>query len=333
MAIKINSKYDTTIGLVLTFSIIVGSIFFTSQKEVNKTIFVIEKGMSLNSVSQLLREKDVIANKSFFKYQVLFRGLSNKIPVGKFIVEGKVSSKDVIDTIFTKGPIRLRLTIPEGSSSKQIFLTANNLLGTSNNYDSFFSDQTFINSFNIEALSLEGYLFPDTYYFFDKANTKEVLTTMVEEFWENYDQTLINRTNELGFTVHEVVTLASIIEGEAMLDEERVIISSVYHNRLRKKMKLQADPTIQYIIPGHPKALSNKDLKRVSPYNTYLNFGLPPGPINNPGSQSIKAALYPADTNFLYFVAQGDGSHVFTTNQKDHLEAKRLYKKFKRENR
>ena len=156
---------------------------------------------------------------------------------------------------------------------------------------------------------------------------------MVSEFWKNFNKTFIERTNELGFTVHEVVTLASIIEGEALLDKERAIISSVYHNRLEKRMKLQADPTIQYIIPGNPKALSNRDLKRVSPYNTYLNYGLPPGPINNPGLESIKAALYPADTDYLYFVAQGDGSHVFTTNQKDHLRAKALYKQYKRENR
>ena len=104
-------------------------------------------------------------------------------------------------------------------------------------------------------------------------------------------------------------------------------------NRLKKRMKLQADPTIQYLIPGNPKALSLRDLKRVSPYNTYLNYGLPPGPINNPGLESIRAALYPASTDYLYFVAQGDGSHVFTTNQQDHLKAKKLYKQYKRENR
>jgi len=151
--------------------------------------------------------------------------------------------------------------------------------------------------------------------------------------WKKFDENLQDRANQLGFSVHEVVTLASIIEGEAMLDSERSTISSVYHNRLKINMKLQADPTIQYIIPGPPKTLSNRDLRIKSDYNTYQNYGLPPGPINNPGIASIKAALYPEDTNFLFFVAQGDGSHAFTTNEKDHEEAKRIYKINKRKNR
>ena len=160
-----------------------------------------------------------------------------------------------------------------------------------------------------------------------------MINTLLSEFWKQFDIKLQNRAIELGFTVHEVLTLASIIEGEAMLNDERAIISSVYHNRLKINMKLQADPTIQYIIPGPPKAVSTRDLKIKSPYNTYMNYGLPPGPINNPGLESIKAALYPADTNFLFFVAQGDGSHAFSTNEKDHEKAKRIYKINKRKNR
>jgi len=333
MVANSNSNRDSIFGLFLTLCLIGLSIFFTSIKEVDKTIFVIEKGMSLNAVTELLHDKDIIHNKSFFKYRVYFLGLSNKIPVGTFSVEGKVSNRDIISTIFEEGPIRIKLTIPEGSSSNQIFLKANTLLDRSDDYSLLFNNQSFIEEFDIQASSLEGYLFPDTYYFFKDTSSREVLNIMISEFWKNFNKKLIERTNELGFTVHEVVTLASIIEGEALLDEERVIISSVYHNRLNKRMKLQADPTIQYIIPGNPKALSNRDLKRVSPYNTYLNYGLPPGPINNPGLESIKAALYPSDTEYLYFVAQGDGSHIFTTNQKDHLKAKALYKKYKRENR
>ena len=333
MVANSNSNRDSIFGLFLTLCLIGLSIFFTSIKEVDKTIFVIEKGMSLNAVTELLHDKDIIHNKSFFKYRVYFLGLSNKIPVGTFSVEGKVSNRDIISTIFEEGPIRIKLTIPEGSSSNQIFLKANTLLDRSDDYSLLFNNQSFIEEFDIQASSLEGYLFPDTYYFFKDTSSREVLNIMISEFWKNFNKKLIERTNELGFTVHEVVTLASIIEGEALLDEERVIISSVYHNRLNKRMKLQADPTIQYIIPGNPKALSNRDLKRVSPYNTYLNYGLPPGPINNPGLESIKAALYPSDTEYLYFVAQGDGSHIFTTNQKDHLTAKALYKKYKRENR
>jgi UPF0755 protein len=328
-----NNSRDSVFSLFLTVCLLGVSIFFVSNRDIDKTVFVIEKGMSLNTVTNLLYEKDIIHNKSFFKYRVYFLGLSNKIPVGTFVVEGKVSSRNIINTIFKDGPIRLKLTIPEGSSSEQIFLNANILFDASDNYNVLFKDLTFMKEFNIQASSLEGYLFPDTYYFFEGTTGRKVLVTMIDEFWKNFNKTFIERTNELGFTVHEVVTLASIIEGEALLDKERAIISSVYHNRLKKRMKLQADPTIQYLIPGNPKALSIRDLRRVSPYNTYLNYGLPPGPINNPGLESIRAALYPASTDYLYFVAQGDGSHVFTTNQQDHLKAKKLYKQYKRENR
>jgi UPF0755 protein len=328
-----NNSRDSVFSLFLTVCFLGASIFFVSNRDIDKTVFVIEKGMSLNTVTNLLYEKDIIHNKSFFKYRVYFLGLSNKIPVGTFVVEGKVSSRNIINTIFKDGPIRLKLTIPEGSSSEQIFLNANILFDASDDYNVLFKDLTFMKEFNIQASSLEGYLFPDTYYFFEGTSGRKVLVTMIDEFWKNFNKTFIERTNELGFTVHEVVTLASIIEGEALLNKERAIISSVYHNRLKKRMKLQADPTIQYLIPGNPKALSIRDLRRVSPYNTYLNYGLPPGPINNPGLESIRAALYPASTDYLYFVAQGDGSHVFTTNQQDHLKAKKLYKQYKRENR
>lgn len=328
-----NNSRDSVFGLFLTACLVGASIFFASNRDIDKTVFVIEKGMSLNTVTNLLYEKDIIHNKSFFKYRVYFLRLSNKIPVGTFVVQGKVSSRNVINTIFKDGPIRLKLTIPEGSSSDQIFLNANLLFDASDDYNVLFKDPIFMKEFNIQGSSLEGYLFPDTYYFFEGTSGRKVLVTMIDEFWKNFNKTFIERTNELGFTVHEVVTLASIIEGEALLNKERAIISSVYHNRLKKKMKLQADPTIQYLIPGNPKALSLRDLRRVSPYNTYLNYGLPPGPINNPGLESIRAALYPASTDYLYFVAQGDGSHVFTTNQQDHLKAKKLYKQYKRENR
>jgi UPF0755 protein len=181
--------------------------------------------------------------------------------------------------------------------------------------------------------SFEGYLYPNTYYFYYDTSPEDIIDTLVSQFWKEFDENLISRANELGLSVHEVVTLASIIEGEAMLDNERSTISSVYHNRLKINMKLQADPTIQYIIKGPPKTLSTRDLRIKSPYNTYQNYGLPPGPINNPGIQSIKAALYPLETNYLFFVAQGDGSHAFTTNEKDHEAAKRIYKINKRNNK
>ena len=289
--------------------------------------------MSLNSVSNLLLENEIIVNQNIFKLKVITRGLASKIPTGRFLIDGKVSDAILIDLIFNKGPIKLKLTIPEGSQSKNLFKDINTLLNTDYDFNKYFNSIEILEQYKVDASSLEGYLYPDTYYLYHDSSPEEIIDILLSEFWKKFDENLQDRANQLGFSVHEVVTLASIIEGEAMLDSERSTISSVYHNRLKINMKLQADPTIQYIIPGPPKTLSNRDLRIKSDYNTYQNYGLPPGPINNPGIASIKAALYPEDTNFLFFVAQGDGSHAFTTNEKDHEEAKRIYKINKRKNR
>ena len=327
-------EINTTLSIAITILI----IFFTSflsvnNREVNSSVITIEKGMSLNSVSNLLLENEIIVNQNIFKLKVITRGLASKIPTGRFLINGKISDAILIDLIFNKGPIKLKLTIPEGSQAKNLFKDINTLLNTDYDFNKYFNSTEILEQYQVDASSLEGYLYPDTYYLFHDSSPEEIIDILLSEFWKKFDENLQDRANQLGFSVHEVVTLASIIEGEAMLDSERSTISSVYHNRLKINMKLQADPTIQYIIPGPPKTLSNRDLRIKSDYNTYQNYGLPPGPINNPGIASIKAALYPEDTNFLFFVAQGDGSHAFTTNEKDHEEAKRIYKINKRKNR
>jgi len=325
---------NTTLSIAITILIIfVTSMLSINNREVNSSVITIEKGMSLNSVSNLLLKNEIILNKNIFKLKVITRGLASKIPTGRFLIDGKISDAILIDLIFNKGPIKLKLTIPEGSQSKNLFQDINTLLNTDYDFNKYFNSAEILEQYKVNASSLEGYLYPDTYYLYHDSSPEEILDILLSEFWKKFDENLQDRANQLGFSVHEVVTLASIIEGEAMLDIERSTISSVYHNRLKINMKLQADPTIQYIIPGPPKTLSNRDLRIKSDYNTYQNYGLPPGPINNPGIASIKAALYPEDTNFLFFVAQGDGSHAFTTNEKDHEEAKRIYKINKRKNR
>lgn len=327
-------EINTTLSIAITILIIfVTSILSVNNREVNSSVITIEKGMSLNSVSNLLLENEIIVNQNIFKLKVITRGLASKIPTGRFLFNGNISDAILIDLIFNKGPIKLKLTIPEGSQSKNLFQDINVLLNTDYDFNKYFNSTEILEQYKVDASSLEGYLYPDTYYLYHDSSPEEIIDILLSEFWKKFDENLQDRANQLGFSVHEVVTLASIIEGEAMLDSERSTISSVYHNRLKINMKLQADPTIQYIIPGPPKTLSNRDLRIKSDYNTYQNYGLPPGPINNPGIASIKAALYPEDTNFLFFVAQGDGSHAFTTNEKDHEEAKRIYKINKRKNR
>ena len=327
-------EIDTITSIALSFLIILSTAFLSvNNREIEAKTISISKGMSLNSVINLLHENNLIVNKNVLKAKILIRGLASKVPTGTFLIEGKVSDAILIDSIFNKGPIKLKLTIPEGTSAKKIFESINLLLKKNHRFDNLFTEKNILNKYNIIGSSLEGYLYPNTYFFFNDTSPADIVDTLVSQFWIEFDQKLLNRANELGLSVHEVVTLASIIEGEAMLDSERSTISSVYHNRLKINMKLQADPTIQYIIEGPPKTLSTRDLRIKSPYNTYQNYGLPPGPINNPGIQSIKAALYPLETDYLFFVAQGDGSHKFTTNERDHEAAKRVYKINKRKNK
>ena len=324
-------EINTITSIAISFLIILSTAFLSiNNREITPKTITINKGMSLNNVINLLQENNIIINKNVLKAKIMIQGLSSKVPTGTFLIEGKVSDSKLIDIIFNKGPIKLKLTIPEGTSSKKIFESINSLLNTNYQFEDLLTEKNILSKYDIDGSSFEGYLYPNTYYFYYDTSPEDIIDTLVSQFWKEFDENLISRANELGLSVHEVVTLASIIEGEAMLDNERSTISSVYHNRLKINMKLQADPTIQYIIKGPPKTLSTRDLRIKSPYNTYQNYGLPPGPINNPGIQSIKAALYPLETNYLFFVAQGDGSHAFTTNEKDHEAAKRIYKINKR---
>ena len=191
-------------------------------------------------------------------------------------------------------------------------------------------DKDFILKNGLEVNSLEGYFFPDTYLFFKGETPSNVLSYLVKQHKIFWNKTYEIRAEQINLSKHEVVTLASIIEGEAIFNNERPKISAVYHNRLNINMKLQADPTIQYIIDEPPRRLLNKDLKIKSPYNTYLNKGLPPGPINSPGKHSLLAALFPEENDFLFFVAKGDGYHTFSTNKRDHDKAKRKFQKIRR---
>ena len=183
------------------------------------------------------------------------------------------------------------------------------------------------------ALFLEGFLFPDTYHFYKGETPERIIQTMVTEYQKLLDGMLKSRLQIRGLTELGMVTLASIIEGEAIYDSERSLISSVYHNRLAKEMRLQADPTIQYIIEDGPRRLLKNDLKIKSPYNTYLHYGLPPGPINSPGRESLISALSPADADYLFFVANGEGYHTFSRTETEHNVAKKKFQRLRRQMR
>jgi UPF0755 protein len=180
---------------------------------------------------------------------------------------------------------------------------------------------------NTDAQTLEGFLLPDTYNFYWQSDEKEIVEKMLAEFRGFFVDSLQIRTKQMRMSIRQMLTVASIIEGETSIDNERPIIAGLYYNRLRRGMRLEADPTIQYLIVDGPRRLRYSDLKIQSPYNTYENAGLPPGPINNPGRQSILAALYPAHHQYLYFVATGNGGHRFASSYEEHLRNVREYRR------
>jgi len=223
----------------------------------------------------------------------------------------------------------IRVTIREGLTARQQARLLARAIGTDTlRFLSLVADGGFARSLGIEAPTLEGYLFPETYGFAWNQEELDVVRAMTSEFKKFFGDSLKQRTAEMGgWTENQVVTLASIIEGESRVPEERPLISGVYHNRLRKRMYLQADPTVQYALENGPRRLFYDDLKLDSPYNTYLHLGLPPGPVNNPGRSAIYAALYPQQNQYLYFVANGRGGHFCAKTYNEHLHNVRLYRR------
>jgi UPF0755 protein len=218
-----------------------------------------------------------------------------------------------------------RITFPEGLNRFDIAEIISRLpLGDAQQALVLTKDTSLISDLDPSADSLEGYLFPDTYEYTEKTSAAELIARMVSRFRQVYNQDFLDRTRSLGMTVGQVVTLASLVEKEAKVTAERALVSSVFHNRLEKGMRLDCDPTVQYaaILAGKPhQVITKSDLARDSLYNTYLNPGLPPGPIASPGRSSLEAALHPASTNFLFFVVDGsrsDGSHRFAPTLAEH---------------
>jgi len=298
----------------------------------NKNVKVtINEGESLDIISKNLLNKGVITNEKIFKVITKIKGLDTSIPIGRFNLKNVKVNKDIIEHLVFGVPERRRITLLEGWNSKQIAKHLSNEMGLDyNNIIKTINDKNFINNLKIQSESLEGYLYPDTYFFYDGVDEVSIIKRLVREYQVFWNDSNITMANSMNFSQHEILTLASIIEGEAIYDSERPIISAVYHNRLKRGMKLQADPTVQYVIEDGPRRLLNKDLRIKSPYNTYLYKGLPPGPINSPGFMSLHAALYPDENEYLYFVAKGDGYHTFSKNEKDHERAKRAFQRVRK---
>jgi UPF0755 protein len=289
-------------------------------------LVVVKPGQQFHSLAKGLHEKGIIKNPDKFKLFARIKGYDKNIKAGEYNLSPSMTPGDILETIVS-GRIHLRkLTIPEGYSLRQIARTvaAEGFAAETEVLESA-TDPDLARFYGVEAETFEGYLYPETYYFPKDTTAENIISAMVKRFWLVFKSEWKEQAKTIGLSIHQVVTLASIIEKETGAGFERPLISSVFHNRLKRKMRLESDPTVIYGINDFGGNLTRKHLAEPTPYNTYKIKGLPPGPIANTGLKSIEAALYPADTQFLYFVSKKDGTHHFSTNLKDHNEAVRKY--------
>lgn len=322
-----------TVSLIICFVATAMILFYWPQNNIDTKVKVrIPNGATLTEISDILFEKEIVTDQQMFIISTRLMGYSNKIPAGIFALQDANNNRSIIKQLVHNNQAMIRVTILEGWTIKDVArVLADSLSLSSEIITALCYDEQFISELGIAASSLEGYLYPDTYYFLEiEKDPKEIIRQIVNEFNNVLTDEIKSRAEEIGFSVNQILTMASIIEGEAIFESERGIISSVYHNRLKKRMLLQADPTVQYIISDGPRRLTLTDLKIDSPYNTYQYRGLPPGPICNPSKASIMAALYPDDTEYLFFVARGDGYHTFTQTFEEHNRAKRDFQKVRR---
>ena len=318
------------LGILLAFYSLI--LLWPQGNPYDSVKVTIPKGASLKEVSTTLQDYNIIRNERSFLLAVKTLGYEKDMPAGRFKLVKASTNFDIIDQLVNGIQVNKRVTILEGWTIDVIAKELHDKIGIDQDeFKSACTNELLLWKWGISEKTVEGYLFPNTYLFSEEEDVQDIIGRMINEYKQRITLEFRDRMQELGMEEKEIITLASIIEGEAIYDKERAIISGVYHNRLNIGMRLQADPTIQYIINDSPRRLLNKDLKIKSPYNTYLNKGLPPGPINNPGIESIKAALYPAETDYIYFVARGDGFHTFSRTKEEHNIAKKKFQKIRRE--
>ncbi|CCL10618.1 putative aminodeoxychorismate lyase [Clostridioides difficile] len=327
--------------LIIVILIILAGIFVFIQigpydKNNKKDVIIdVPSGASVGKISDILYENKLIKNELLFKLLVKVSNKAPSIKSGTYLLNQSYSNNDII-SLLVSGKIYqdgIKVTIPEGATSKEIIaMLVSKNLGDKATFENLIKKpQEFYDKFPYlkedGITSLEGFLYPETYYFNSKKQSEEdILSEMLKVFDSKYTDKFKKKQKELNMTLQEVMEMASIIEKEAVLDKDRPIIASVFYNRLKVGMPLQSDATIQYIFEERKKIVTYDDLKIDSPYNSYKNKGLPPTPISNPGIKSIEAALYPEKTDYLYFVAKIDGGNNYSTNYQDHLKYVKEYK-------
>ncbi|HON88913.1 MAG TPA: endolytic transglycosylase MltG [Spirochaetia bacterium] len=339
----LNSIFTTIIFVfVLIGALFVGLLFLiqyfdapTAPEMHKEILFSVESGESGASVTRRLYDANLIRSPYFFKLLLKFKNAENAIKIGTYKFSTEMKSSEILSVLLEGKELLLRVQIPEGSSTSKIaLLLQEQKIISADDFLRTVSDPAVAKEFDIPANSLTGYLFPDTYYFPLNSSSKLVIETMVNNFKIKLRELIPQAQFLTPEELHERVILASIVEREYRKPEEAPLIAGVFMNRLKIRMPLQSCATVVYIITEelhkkHPTRLFETDLQLKSPYNTYLNPGLPPGPICNPGVIALQAAITPEPSRYLYFrlVNEKDGKHYFSETYDEHIRAAQLFTK------
>jgi len=335
--LNIFSKLQITIIIAVFIAIVLAGYYtFFTANHFDKPApftFEIKDGESFTSVTERLSDQSIIPSKFNFKVSAFIYGAERNIKAARFYIPNDLSYLDLLD-LFVNGPADYLkpIKINDGQTLKWLGAKVKrDIKIDSAAFINLTTNKEFIKSLGLNVSTLEGYLFSKKYKVYEKSSPEEAIKIFYKGFTDFFADSLKQRAKQIGLTVHQVLTLASIIKGETNLVSEMPTIAAVYHNRLKIGMRLQADPTIQYLFSDGWRRITYDDLKMESKYNTYKYSGLPPGPINNPGANAIMAALYPDKNNYLYFVANGKGGHKFAKSYSDHLKNVAQYRKWLKE--
>lgn len=294
-------------------------------------VFDFSSGYTMKKISDELAKSRIIGNATLFSLYARIQNADEKVQAGTYRFTDAMSPPEILAKLVNGDVFEVRFAVPEGYSIFQIaeLLEKQGVVSKESFLKQCFN-RTLLTTLEIPAKSVEGFLSPRTYTIKPGADATSLIKEMVVQFRLTYDRKFAEQASRVGLSEMEVLTLASMIEKEAVIPAERPIIASVFHNRLEKNMPLQSDPTAVYGIRAFAGKVSKRDILRDTPYNTYRIKGLPPGPIGNPGEASIEAVLFPAQTPYLYFVARNDGSHQFSANLAEHNKAVEKYLKSSR---
>ena len=291
-------------------------------------VLEIPSGAGLKEIARLLKKNELMDREWEFISIAWLTGAERHLQTGEYQFHTRMSPLEILDILRSGKILLYEVTIPEGFNMFGIArLLSEKGLASYEGFIGLAEDLHFVHSLGIEADSVEGYLYPETYFFPKRFGAEDIIRKMVETFQSLYTTEMKEKASAFSMTQNQVVTLASIIEKETSVEYERPLISAVFHNRLRKGIRLQSDPTVIYALSNFDGNLRKRDLLIHSPYNTYRFRGLPPGPIANPSQLSLLAVLYPAETNDLYFVSKNDGTHQFSETLSEHERAVDRYQK------